>query len=188
MQSGFITAMLLSYKGNLTLKTNITFRLYSRNIIVMAFSFEDKFCKHFVSLRKNSEVLLRFNIDQCLSKMTDKISIPLYYDEKLDVKKEKRQLDQFSRRCKLSERGWQVLCEIATYIFDFNYSSILFNREFAYTTCFKFGRQTNETFVHWDITVDQQTSDIKDRKNCYFFIQNFFEFDNVVCNLCSFMI
>ena len=69
----------------------------------MNFSFEDKFCKHFVSLRKNSEVLITFNINQYLPKMVEKISVSLYYDEKLDVEKEKRQLDQFARKCKLSE-------------------------------------------------------------------------------------
>ena len=59
----------------------------------MDFSFEDKFCKHFVSLRKSSEVFVNFNIDQCLPKMTDKIYISLYYDEKLDVEKEKRYIN-----------------------------------------------------------------------------------------------
>ena len=46
----------------------------------MEFSFEEKFCK-------SSEVFVSFNTDQCLSKMTDIISISLYYDEKLDVEK-----------------------------------------------------------------------------------------------------
>ena len=61
--------------------------------------------------------------------MTHKISISLYYYKKLDVEKEKRQLDQFGRKYKLSE--------IATYISNLNYGSILFNCEFAYTTCFE---------------------------------------------------
>ena len=74
----------------------------------MDFSYEDKFCKHFVSLRKSFEVFVTFNIDQCLSKMTDKISIYLYYEEKLDIEKEERQLDQLVREAKLSECGWQV--------------------------------------------------------------------------------
>ena len=85
----------------------------------MNFSFEDKFCKHSVSLRRNFEVFVSFNIDQCLSKMTDKISISLYYDEKLEVEKEKGQLGQFARKYKLSEPGWQVPCKIATYISNF---------------------------------------------------------------------
>ena len=57
-----------------------------------------------VSKRKSFEVFVTFNIDQCLLKTTDVISISLYYDEKLDVEKEKRLLDQFPRKCKLSER------------------------------------------------------------------------------------
>ena len=38
---------------------------------------------------------MSFNIDQCLLNKTDKISISLLYDEKLNVEKEKKQLDQF---------------------------------------------------------------------------------------------
>ena len=53
----------------------------------MDFSIEDNFCKHFKSLRECFEVFVSFNIDQCLSKLTDKISILLYYDEKLNFKK-----------------------------------------------------------------------------------------------------
>ena len=87
----------------------------------MDFSFEDNLSKHFKALRVCFEVFVSCNIDQCLSKLTDKISISPYYDEKLDVEKEKRQLHQFSRKCKLSERGWEVPCKIATYISDFHY-------------------------------------------------------------------
>ena len=53
----------------------------------MDFSIEDNFCKHFKALRECFEVFVGFNIDQCLSKLTDKISILLYYDEKLNFKK-----------------------------------------------------------------------------------------------------
>lgn len=84
--------------------------------------------------------------------MTDKISILLYYDEKLDVEKEKRQLDQFATKCKLSERDWQVPCKITTYISDFHYGSIPFNRNFVYTTCFEFRRPTDTTLIYCDIT------------------------------------
>ena len=55
----------------------------------MNFSFEDNFCKHFKALRDCFELFVSFNIDQCYSKLTNKISILLYYDEKLDVEKEK---------------------------------------------------------------------------------------------------
>ena len=120
----------------------------------MDFSFEDNFCKHFNSLRDCFEVFVSFNIDQCLSKLTDKISILLYYDVKLDVEKEKRQLNQFARKCKLSEGGWEVPCKITTYISDFHYGSILCNRTFAYTMYFKFRRTTNRTILYCDITDD----------------------------------
>ena len=60
----------------------------------MDFSFEDKFCKHFVSIRKCFEVFVSFNIDQCLSQITDKISKSLYYDVELDVEKEKFRLSE----------------------------------------------------------------------------------------------
>ena len=67
----------------------------------------------------------------------------LYYDEKLDVEKEKRNF-------KLSEHSWQVSCKITTHISDFNYGSILFNSEFMYTTCFEFRRSTDKTFLYCD--------------------------------------
>ena len=62
----------------------------------MGFSFKDNFCKNFIALRDCFEVFISFNIDQYLLKLTDKISILLYYDEKLDLEEEKRQLDQFA--------------------------------------------------------------------------------------------
>ena len=80
----------------------------------MDFSFEDKFCKHFATLRQCFEVFASFNIDQCLLSKTDKIFVSLFYDEKLNVEKEKKQLYQFARKCKLSEHSWQVPCEITT--------------------------------------------------------------------------
>ena len=85
-------------------------------------------------------------------KLTDKISALLYYDEKLDVEKEKRQLDQFVIKCKLNERLWQAPFEITTYISDFHYGSTLFIRNFVYTTCFEFRRATDRTFIYCDIT------------------------------------
>lgn len=57
----------------------------------MDFSFKDKFCKHFVSLRQfYNEVHVSFNIDRCLPSRTDKIKISLFHDEKLDVEKKKK--------------------------------------------------------------------------------------------------
>ena len=121
----------------------------------MDFSFKDKFCKHFVSLRQfYNEVHVSFNIDRCLPSRTDKIKISLFHDEKLDVEKKKRSLDQFAKKCKLCKCSWQVPCEIVTYLSDFSYGSILFDRDYKYVTCFEFRRPSDETFVHNDITFD----------------------------------
>ena len=72
----------------------------------------------------------------------------------LDAEKEKRQLDQLIIKCILSEPSWQVLCEIMTYISDFHYGSILFNRNFAQTSCLEFRRPTDKAFVYCDIPDD----------------------------------
>lgn len=53
----------------------------------MDFSFEDKFCEHFKVLRDCFEVFVSFDIDQFLSNFTDKNSISLYYNEKLEIEK-----------------------------------------------------------------------------------------------------
>ena len=111
----------------------------------MDFSFKDKFCKHFAALKQRFEVFVSFNIDQCLLSKTDKISILLIYDETLNVEEKKKQLDQIARKCKLCQQGLQVPCEITTYNSDFHYGSILFNRNFTYTTCFGFRRPTDMT-------------------------------------------
>ena len=120
----------------------------------MDLAFEDNFCKHFKALRDCFKVFVNFNTDQCLSKLTDRISISLYYDKKLEVEKEKRQLDQFAIKCKLSARGWQIHCKITTYISDFHYGSILFNRNFVYTTCFEFRRLTDTAFIYCNVAND----------------------------------
>ena len=121
----------------------------------MDFSFQDKFCKHFAAIKQCFEVFVNFNIDQCLLNRTDKISISLFYNEKLDVEKEKIQLDQFARKCKLGECGWQVTCEMTTKNSDFRYGIMLFNRNFTYTTCFEFRRPTDKINLYCDITVDE---------------------------------
>lgn len=73
----------------------------------MDFSFKDKFSKYFNALRDSLKVFVSFNIDQGLSKMIDTISISFYYDEK-----EKTELDQFSRKFRLSEHSWQLSSKI----------------------------------------------------------------------------
>ena len=75
-----------------------------------------------------NEVLVSFNINQCLSSKTDKISSSLFYDEKLVNEKEKQTLDQFARKCKLDRHSWQLPGEIIANGSIFNYSEILFNK------------------------------------------------------------
>ena len=54
------------------------------------FTFEDKFCKYFVNLGQlYKEVLVSFNTDKYLPRKTYKISISLFYDEKLVIEKVK---------------------------------------------------------------------------------------------------
>ena len=82
------------------------------------FWFENKFCQHFQYLRENTEVFVRFNIDRCESILNNKMTISLYYNNKLDVENEKSRLDKFIVKCNVNERGWQTPCEIATYVSD----------------------------------------------------------------------
>ena len=72
--------------------------MYSRKYLVMDFSFEDKFCKHFAASRKCFKVLVSFNIEQCLSDRTHEITISLFYDEKLGVEKEKKLLRSICKK------------------------------------------------------------------------------------------
>ena len=126
------------------------------------FSFENKFCQHFKYLRKNAEVFVSFNIDRCQSILNDKITISLYYNNKLDVENEKRRLDRFVTKCKLNERGWQIPCEIATYVSNFDYGSVLFNQEFVYITTFEYRRPIDETFIMLTMRIVDQTEDNND--------------------------
>lgn len=69
------------------------------------FTFEDKFCKHFVNLRQlYNELLVSFNIAHCLPSKTDKISISLFYNKKLVIEKEKRTLGQ-KLHCEILTNG-----------------------------------------------------------------------------------
>lgn len=82
------------------------------------FWFENKFCQHFQYLRENTEVFVRFNIDRCQSVLNNKMTISLYYNNKLDVENENSRLDKFTVKCNVNERGWQTPCEIVTYVSD----------------------------------------------------------------------
>ena len=65
-------------------------------------------------------MFVSFNIDRSQSVLNDKITISIYYNDKLDVENEKSKLDKFAIKCKLNERGWQITCENATYVSDFD--------------------------------------------------------------------
>ena len=82
------------------------------------FWFENKFCQHFQYLRENTEVFVRFNIDRCQSILNNKMTISLYYNNKLDVENENSRLDKFTVKCNVNERGWQTPCKISTYVSD----------------------------------------------------------------------
>ena len=60
----------LSQREKLILN-NMFFEYFVEKYLDMDISFEDKFCKHFVTLRKCFEVFVSFNINHCLSKRTD---------------------------------------------------------------------------------------------------------------------
>ena len=119
------------------------------------FTFEDKFCKYFVNLGQlYKEVLVSFNTDKYLPRKTYKISISLFYDEKLVIEKvkKKKTLDQFATECKLSRHSWQLPCKIITNGSIFNGSEILFSKEYKYITTFEFTRANNESDLYHDVT------------------------------------
>ena len=95
------------------------------------FSLEHNFCEHFKYLRENMKVFVSFNIDRCPHFWMIRW-VSLHYNNKLDVEDEKSMLDKFTVKCKLNVHGCQIPCEITTYISDFHYGIILFNKEFAY--------------------------------------------------------
>ena len=65
-------------------------------------------------------MFVSFNIDRSQSILNDKITISIYYNDKLDVENEKSKLHKFAIKCKLNERGWQITCENPTYVSDFD--------------------------------------------------------------------
>ena len=76
------------------------------------FSFEQNFYRHFKYLRENIEMFVSFNIDRCSHILDDKITMSLYYNNKLDVEDGKSWLDKFAAQCNLNERGWQSPCKL----------------------------------------------------------------------------
>ena len=84
---------------------------------------------------------ISFNIDSL------KINLSLYSDQRLNILKEKRDLDLFARKTRLHEAGWNTDSKVITRHFEFNYSDVLFDRTFRYVSTFEFvrNRQTDKT-------------------------------------------
>ena len=58
---------------------------FSSQFVMEDFLFEGKFHQHYKILRENVEAFVSFNNDRCSSILNEKITIPLYYNNKLDV-------------------------------------------------------------------------------------------------------
>ena len=69
---------------------------------------------------------------------TYKITVSLFYDEIIDIEKEKGFLDQFARKCKICKRGWQSTGPITLHQSEYNYSNVLLDQEYRYVTSFEF--------------------------------------------------
>lgn len=108
----------------------------------MSISLGEKFCKYFKKLRwLHNEIEVSYNIKDF------KISISIYSDQKLNISKEKRDLDLFARKTRLCEVGWKTDTKVITRHLEFNYSDVLFHRPFRYVSTFEFVRnhQTDKT-------------------------------------------
>lgn len=57
-------------------------------------------------------MFVSFNIDRCPHILDDKITMSLYYNNKLDVEDEKSRLDKFAAKCNLNERSWRTPCKL----------------------------------------------------------------------------
>lgn len=57
-------------------------------------------------------MFVSFNIDRCPHILDDKITMSLYYNNKLDVEDEKSRLDKFAAKCNLKERSWRTPCKL----------------------------------------------------------------------------
>ena len=93
-----------------------------------------------------------FNIDDF------KINVSLYSDQKLNISKEKRDLDLLAKKVQLYEVGWKSDSEVITRHLGFNYSNVLFDRPFRYVTTFEFiwNRQTDKTDLDTELDADWQ--------------------------------
>ena len=85
-------------------------------------SLDEKFFKYYKKLRWSyNEIEVSFNIADF------KINISLYSDQKLNISKEKRELDLFERKTKLHEVGRETDTKVITRHLEFNYGDVLFD-------------------------------------------------------------
>ena len=99
-------------------------------------SLEEKFCKYFKKLGQSyNEVEVTYIINDF------KTIICFYYDQKLDLEREKRNLNLFTRNSKIRDCGWSTKNKIVTQHLQFNYRDVLFNRQFRYVSSFEFARK-----------------------------------------------
>ena len=102
----------------------------------MDVSLEEKFFNYFKKLRWSyNEVEISFNIDEF------KINVSLYSDQKLNILKEKKDIDLFASKTRLHKHGCNTDNKIITTDLEFNYSDVLFDKPFKYVSTFEFVRK-----------------------------------------------
>ena len=131
-------------------------------------SLEEKFCKYYKKLRwLYKEVEVVFNIHDL------KIVVSLYYDKELDLeKKEKRNLDLFTKKSKICKNDWKTECQIVIRDLQFNYSDVLFRRENRYVSLFEFNKQWKftETVLYTDSNTDRRFKNNKSQGTSKIFL------------------
>ena len=91
----------------------------------MSISLEEKFCKYFKKLKWSyNEIEVSFDIEDF------KINVSLCCNQKLNVSKEKRDLDLFARKARFHKAGWSADSKVITTHLEFNYINVLFDRPF----------------------------------------------------------
>lgn len=111
-------------------------------IIMVDVSLENKFCNYFKKLRWSyNEIEIFFNNEEF------KINFSLYSDQKLNLLKEKREIDLFARKKRLHKQSWNTDSKIIMKHLEINHSDVLFDRLFRYVSTFEFlrKRQTDKT-------------------------------------------
>ena len=131
-------------------------------------SLEEKFCKYYKKLRwLYKEVEVVFNIHDL------KIVVSLYYDKELDLeKKEKRNLDLFTKKSKICKNDWKTECQIVIRDLQFNYSDVLFRRENRCVSLFEFNKQWKftETVLYTDSNTDRRFKNNKSQGTSKIFL------------------